>query len=116
MQKPITIVGGLVLLLSLLYLWRSGGQSSYTLFRGRVQAEVGERPSPWTFAHALLAFGPEETVGEDRIRGVLLERWLIDQPPRGKHFALEGTNGGLGEQHPHLIVKTLTHRRGGASD
>ncbi|MEM7261792.1 MAG: hypothetical protein AAF488_07345 [Planctomycetota bacterium] len=77
-------------------------------FANRIRSAAPHREGPWVLAHALLAFGPELTVGNPpESVFTALERW---SKPRtdGRGFDLQRVAGALGEQHSHLVLKTLT--------
>lgn len=70
-----------------------------------VHSQVARGDSPWGIAHALLAFGPELKLDEEKALDVLKREYLLSDPAR---FPLHGKEpGSLGEVHPHLVLKTL---------
>ncbi len=76
-------------------------------FRGRMELELARAPSPWSLAHGLLAFGTEAELHGEKLGDVVVGRWLRTDAEGDPYFELSGSQGQLGEQHPHLVLKTF---------
>ncbi|MFQ5654244.1 MAG: hypothetical protein ACE5GW_05895 [Planctomycetota bacterium] len=86
---------------------RGEGVDAVTAFAERLRAEIGADSDPWTLAHGLLGLGAGLEVEGERASVLLIRRWLGEDPRRGPSFELKGDGGRLGEQHPHLVLKTF---------
>jgi len=78
--------------------------SSREILAARILPEVAASDDPWALAHGLLALEP----GSD-----LLDRWLatieghLIEADDHWRLPLTGVDGDRGEQHPHLVLRTL---------
>lgn len=72
--------------------------------RAAVQVEAATVQNPWVLAHTLLALGADAQVNGASVRETL--NGFVRTGPAGPHFDLM-TPSGLGEVHPHLVLKVL---------
>ncbi|MFN0059234.1 MAG: hypothetical protein ACKVX7_12310 [Planctomycetota bacterium] len=78
--------------------------------RQRIEVECASASeSPWLIAHGMIALGAgAELFGPNRERGVdRLAREWIKRDAEGAYVDRNGPDGRLGEQHAHLVYKTL---------
>lgn len=74
--------------------------------RAAIQSEAAAQQNPWVLAHAMLALGPDVQLGDRTARKAL--DGLLRRDDNGPYFDLMDAQGGLGEVHPHLVLKVLS--------